>query len=364
MKERKHYLDNIRWITVVLVIIYHIFYVFNCSGVVGPFNIPGVKALDSFCVFVYPWFMCLLFVVAGISMKYSLEKRTNKEFVKDRAKRLLVPSIVGAILFTWIVGYIGAKYGSGFGEAYIPGPIKFMIYVLSGSGPLWFARALFIISLVLVLIRKIDKKDKLSELGKKVEPWMLIPMFLIVCGSSFILNMPLITVYRMGIYTLMTLLGYYVFSNEELIIKMEKLAIPLIVSTIIVGIIYTYRHFGLMYADNSILSTFATNAYLWLAVISIFVFAKKYLNFTNKFFDYMNKNNFGFYAYHLMFIVVFGYIYLEYINYTYFWPIYVFMTIGTIICLPLFVFVLSKIPVLNTLCLGMKKSEKSNNINV
>ena len=31
MEKRKHYLDNIRWITLCFVIIYHIFYIFNSS---------------------------------------------------------------------------------------------------------------------------------------------------------------------------------------------------------------------------------------------------------------------------------------------------------------------------------------------
>ena len=32
---RKHYLDNIRWITVVIVVIYHVFYMYNAEGIPG-----------------------------------------------------------------------------------------------------------------------------------------------------------------------------------------------------------------------------------------------------------------------------------------------------------------------------------------
>ena len=32
---RKYYLDNIRWITVVTVVIYHVFYMYNSEGIVG-----------------------------------------------------------------------------------------------------------------------------------------------------------------------------------------------------------------------------------------------------------------------------------------------------------------------------------------
>ena len=33
--ERKIYVDNIRWITVLLVVLYHIFYMFHAEGVFG-----------------------------------------------------------------------------------------------------------------------------------------------------------------------------------------------------------------------------------------------------------------------------------------------------------------------------------------
>ena len=32
---RKHYLDNIRWLTVVLVVFYHVLYMYNAEGVPG-----------------------------------------------------------------------------------------------------------------------------------------------------------------------------------------------------------------------------------------------------------------------------------------------------------------------------------------
>ena len=163
MTDRKNYLDNIRWITVVLVAIYHIIYIFNCSGVITNMNVKGIPLMDSFMIFVYPWFMCLLFIISGICSRYSLKKRTNKEFIKDRAKRILIPSIVGIFAYGWISGLITNQYVDMFGGNgdMIPGPIKYLIYCLTGIGPLWFAQTLFVAYLLLMLIRKIDKKDKI-----------------------------------------------------------------------------------------------------------------------------------------------------------------------------------------------------------
>ena len=32
---RKSYLDNLRWVTVVLVVLYHVFYMYNAEGIVA-----------------------------------------------------------------------------------------------------------------------------------------------------------------------------------------------------------------------------------------------------------------------------------------------------------------------------------------
>ena len=67
---RKTYLDNIRWITVVLVVIYHVIYIFNgitVHGIIGPFS--KSQPQDAYQYIVYPWFMLLLFVVTKYPAK-------------------------------------------------------------------------------------------------------------------------------------------------------------------------------------------------------------------------------------------------------------------------------------------------------
>jgi len=83
---RKYYLDNIRWATVLLVLIYHVCYLFNNVGDLGGIGSGrSIPAFNTLLYFVYPWFMALLFVIAGISARYSLEKRSYKQFVSERA---------------------------------------------------------------------------------------------------------------------------------------------------------------------------------------------------------------------------------------------------------------------------------------
>ena len=342
MNERRHYLDNIRWITLCFVIIYHVFYIFNSSGVVSNIGVTGIKELDSICVFIYPWIMCLLFVVSGVSTKYSLNNKTNKEFIKDRAKRILVPSVIGIFVYGWISGWTTNYYGdifAGNGDM-IPNPIKYIIYSLIGIGPLWYAHVLFVASLLIVLIRKIDKKQKIDKLFNKINLPILFLLFLIVWGSSFILNTPVVTVYRWGIYLLMFILGYYIFSNDKIIKKLESISILLGITTLIIGIIFT-------------------NFYIWLVILSAFGISKKYLDFKNKFTNYMNKNNFSFYVLHYTIQIVIAFILVEYIKLNNFIFNYIILIIGTIILLPLITEILKRIPIVNRLLLGIVNQQKS-----
>ena len=112
--KRKHYLDNIRWVTVLIVVVYHVFYLYNGVGVLGGIGaFAQVQYQDAVLYVVYPWFMVLLYVIAGISARYALEKKSHRQFMKERTLKLLVPSTLGVIVFQWVVGYLNIKIGGG-----------------------------------------------------------------------------------------------------------------------------------------------------------------------------------------------------------------------------------------------------------
>ncbi|MBR2588471.1 MAG: acyltransferase family protein, partial [Bacilli bacterium] len=237
----------------------------------------------------------------------------------------------------------------------IPGPIKYLIFSLIGTGPLWYAHVLFIASLLIVLIRKIDKKQRIDNLFNKINLPILFLLFLVVWGSSFILNTPVVTVYRWGIYLLMFILGYYVFSNDKIIENLEKISIPLGIITVIFGIVFTIKNYGVNFGSNEFLTSIFTNVYIWLVILSAFGISKKYLDIKNKFTDYMNKNNFSFYVLHYTIQIVISFILVEYIKFDNFIFNYIILILGTIIILPLMTEILKRIPIVNRLLLGIVK---------
>lgn len=374
MEERKNYLDNIRWMTVILVMVYHVVYIFNSQGVLSNFHVQGIEALDGFLYIVYPWFMAILFVVAGVSSRYALSKRTGKAFLKDRLKRLIVPSIFVPMLFGWFCGWVTNYYGDMFqgnGDQ-IPGIVKYIIFCMSGIGPLWFARELFLASLVLVLIRKIDKKNKLEALCDNMKWWGFILLFISFWVSCFLLNTPMIEVYRNGIYINSFLMGYYIFSNEKHLKVLEK-AKGFLVSAAVLCAIGYYAYIRLVIepqATDNILTTVAytsksvlqhpfTNIFAWIMILAVFSVARKCLNFRNGFSIYMTKANFGYYALHYVCLTVVAFLVLEKTSLP-MWACYVVNLFGMIVLTTVMYLILSKIPVIRALTLGIYRNKKKN----
>lgn len=352
---RQPYLDRIRWCTVLVVIVYHVLYQFNSVGLIRNVHAPGIPLLDAPMAFVYPWFMALLFVVAGMSARYSLEKRSGKAFLKDRAQRILLPSIAGIFLLSWVVGYITSKspYFILPADTEISEPALYLIYCLSGIGPLWFCHELFAGCIVLLLLRKIDQNDRLWTLGGKASLPILLVLVIFVWGSAQILNTPLIEVYRNGFYWFLFLLGYYVFSHEEVTDLLKRAYLPLLIIGCLMGIGFTVYHYGENYAAMEVLKQPFTNAYAWVMVLGLLGWFKARWNEPEgRISQYMTVRNFSFYVLHYPLQVVIAYLVTTYLHL----PIlcnYLMLAAGTAIFLPLCYEGLSQVPVLNRLLLGI-----------
>lgn len=294
---RKPYLDNIRWATVFLVLIYHVFYLFNSVGAAGALNSrTAAKAPDALLYFVYPWFMVLLFLIAGISARYALQTRSSRQFIQERAVKLLVPSTVGLFAYHWIGGYLNIKIGGGL--EYIPKSLIYPISAISGIGPLWFIQTLFLFSILLLFIRKIDRKDRLWAISGKANTAIILLFVIPIWGAAQIFNLPVLTTYRFGIYGLVFLLGYFVFSHDKIQDKVEKVHIPMLMLAVILGACYTFYYFGMDYSAPQCLQSLFTNVYLWAAVLAILGCGKAWLNCSTRFSKYIGKSSYGFYILH------------------------------------------------------------------
>ena len=83
MKARINYIDNLRTIIVSLVLIYHLAMAYNFWGEANYIFFERVNPIASIVVFMSPWFMPFLFLLAGISAAFSLKQRSYMDFIRE-----------------------------------------------------------------------------------------------------------------------------------------------------------------------------------------------------------------------------------------------------------------------------------------
>lgn len=304
---RKYYLDNIKWITVVLVAFYHVLYMYNGEGIPGVLgNITGLETqyYDAYQYAVYPWFMFLLFLVSGISARYDLERHTDREFIKSRTTKLLVPSTVGVLVFQFVQGHLNLRLSHAFATMRdVPAPVVFLITLASGIGVLWFIQALWLFSLLLLPVRKLEK-DRLWRIGARTDLAALLLLTAAVWGAAQVLNTPIICVYRFGYYALAFLLGYFVFSHDKVIERLKKRFGLLLAAAVALGAAFCVTYFGENYADAPVNRTLLFTSYGWFASLAFLGGAAKYLDYRNPFTAWMSEHSWGLYIFHYLGISV------------------------------------------------------------
>ena len=358
---RKYYLDNIRWFTVVLVVIYHVLYMYNAEGVqgvLGKITDLEVQYYDVFQYIVYPWFMLILFIISGISSKLYLDRHTDKEFIKSRTRKLLVPSTIGLFVFQFIQGYINMSFGDAFNTmSEVPEFVLYLIMLASGIGVLWYIQLLWVFSILLIPIRKIEK-DRLWKAATKTNIVVLILMLAVIHLSAQILNTPIICVYRFGLYGVGFLLGYFVFSHDEVIEVLKKWFPVTATVAIILGIIFCVMYFGQVYADAPVNRTISYTSYAWFACLAILGGGAKYADFKNAFTSWMSTHSWGFYIFHYLGISAVA-LYIARPGLLPPLPVYILSLIAGFAAGYILYEIISRIPFFRWAVLGIKKEKRS-----
>lgn len=309
--ERKHYIDNLRWITLLILIPYHTAQAWNVWGEPNYINFEGNKLISSIIVFFSPYFMPLLFVLAGISTKLALQKRTIREYAIERVKRLFIPFLFGTLAFMPIMTYIGDKYnysyGGGFFRHYA---VFFTKYTdLSGAdggfsvGQFWFLLYLLIISLVSAGALTLLKKA-IPKFYKSIPFWLVLVLGL---PLPILSNWLSIGGKSLALYTYFFLIGYFVLSDEKTINIAEKYSLLLFGVGITATVLNVYLF---IWSDikYNLLNTITNYISQWIMVIALIGLSKGHLNFNGKVSNYMRARSFQFYTYHFIWVVLSQYL--------------------------------------------------------
>jgi len=366
--QRKHWIDNLRWATVLLVLFYHVFYFYNNKGVFGGIggfgDYPECKQYQDVVLYIlYPWFMPLLFLLAGISSRYALQKQSDKEWFSSRTRKLLVPSTIGLLVFHWMVGYfntvVAAREGVFDG---VPAVGKYLIMAFSGTGPLWFIQVLWLLCIVLLLVRALDGKDCLWNWCGKANLVVIILLgVLFWVGEQTMVKNPrpesldgLLNLYKPLFYLIPFLMGYFVFSHDEAQEKIRKAWIPLMACAVIAGTALVVTTFGQDNTSPQYLGSPLNCLYGWLMCLAMMAWFKARFDGTNRFATYMTRSSYGIYIVHYLVIASFGYMMKMYTSLAP-WMMYVILTIAVFALSPLIYEVLRRIPFVRWCVLGERK---------
>ena len=301
--KRINALDNLKGILCLMVLIYHIIYIFSPSVSSSPFRVTGIKLFDIYEIFFSTWVMCMFFVISGISTRFFLNKKSSFMLIKSRTFKILMPFIGCIFCFNWIYGLVLFKLYR-ISLQNLPLFMKYIIYCFFDLGPLWFCISLIIITLIFILFLKITKIKtiKFDNFSSKAMFFILIPFLM-----HFISICEVTGIYRIGMYGLMFFLGYYVFSDSEIISTLKRRTFELEILSIIVTVIFILVNYGENYCDLAFLQKLSVNMYSWLIICTVLSFSLNNLNFSNKFTEFFKKNSLYIYLIHypLLLLVVY-----------------------------------------------------------
>lgn len=308
---RKYHIDNLRWITILLLIPYHAAMAWNVWGEPNYIYFKSNNIISSIVVFLSPYFMPLMFLIAGISTRFALQKRTIGQYILERFKKLFIPFCLGTTLIMPLMTYIADKFNYGYqGNLFQHYAIFFTRFTdLTGSdggfsvGQFWFILYLFLISLIAILIILLQRK--LIPSKNTDAPLMLICFW----GLPLPLFNELLSIGGKSLaeYTYVFLIGYYIFSNNNAISKLEKykwifLCIGL---TATVFNVYMFIWSDTQHTLSNIIAKYLSE---WFMINSLLGIGKKYLDFSGKVSKNMSQISYSFYIFHFIWVVLFQYL--------------------------------------------------------
>lgn len=306
--DRQNYLDNLRVLCILLLFPYHSAMCFSCFD---KFYISGIqsKILSSFMISVMPWWMSLLFVIAGISSFYSLKRRSAKQYLRQRVGKLLIPFVFGIIFTMPPQVYFADVFNNGYNGSFISHysrafTIRMNAVASDGIfmlGNLWFILYLFVFSIIsLPLMAWYVKhgykiRQRLSDFSLPV---------IIMIGLVLLVFMSLIGNFdkSIGGYLTCFLLGFLLLSNEKLIERLEnKCGVLLAISVALIGLRVGAWLIGI---DNDIYYYIEMKALEWVGVLTALGLGKRFLDNTNKVWSYLSKASFPVYLLHQFILVI------------------------------------------------------------
>ncbi|KGK87428.1 hypothetical protein DP73_14320 [Desulfosporosinus sp. HMP52] len=195
--KRFLYIDNLRLLVIMLVIIMHLSGTYSGFGswyvTEGkPVGLISTVIFGFYQSFTQGYFMGLLFLLSGFFIPGAYDRKGFSKFIRDRFIRLGIPTLIYMLAITPFILYVQldlnwARPKPSFTSYYIDylGSLQF----IRNSGPMWFAFALLIFSVIYGLVRVSGKGQNTSKEELKPEFKHEIILILIISLCAFLIRL-------------------------------------------------------------------------------------------------------------------------------------------------------------------------------
>jgi len=151
---RLEYVDSLRAVAIVSVVLVHVAEVFNPWDEWHIANAERSRLVGEIAVLAAPWVMPLVMLLAGVGAAFSLRSRSNRTYIRERAVRLLLPLATGVLALVPPQVYLERRLRGQFTGSFL----EFYPHFFEGIYPrgnfswhhLWFLAHLFAYSVVAI----------------------------------------------------------------------------------------------------------------------------------------------------------------------------------------------------------------------
>ena len=334
--ERRHDIDWLRVIAIGLLLIYHIAIIFQPWAMLIGF-IRSDELMESLwkpMTMLNVWRIPLLFYVSGMGVYFAFQKRTWRELLMERSKRILIPFIFGIIAVVPLHFMVFQRY------------YQLPLGYYAHPGHLWFLGNIFTYTLILIPLFHYLLKIKHGRFREGLSRFMSNPAGPLSLSLLFILESVLVRPQAFELYA-STWHGYFLgilaFVGGFLLMYSGSNFWQTVLK-------WRWLYLGfavVLYITRLILFELKSPGYLiavesncW--VLTVFGFGYKYLNKPSKTLNYLSRAAYPIYIIH-MFVLYTGALLILPLNI----PVMVkFITItvftGTV-CFLIYEFVLQKV---------------------
>jgi glucan biosynthesis protein C len=328
--SRRHDLDWLRLIAIIILLFYHTGMLFNPWG----WHVKNSETSESFrywMICLHFWRMPLLLFISGAGTYLALSKRTPSQYAGERFKRLFIPLVFGMfVVVPPQIYYEHIKEYNSYWDFYKT-VFNFVAYPKGSFSwhHLWFVAYLFAYSLIALPLLVFLRSEKSVRFRAKAEQWLSSPAGILFIPSVilFLTQLALRPFFPEETHALVDdwafftfylsffIYGMICYSNPKLWSSIGANRKSLLMASVFIAIIFYGFYFHmreiitLPWSIDTVETAFDITATFasWFWVITVIAFGQHYLNRPHPWLRHFNEGLYPFYILHQTVIIAIGY---------------------------------------------------------